>query len=135
VRGRSSGITNPSALRCVHRGSFAGAEWTVYAQNHPFGAREFTIDGRLVRAISADPTGEAKITPIEGGGLNVPYHAEWINLRTVHHDISPMPDNTVIFLSSALHEITPEQRAAVGCPPDDTFEWNPFLRRDRAHGR
>jgi hypothetical protein len=103
-----------------------GPNGTVFAQNHPFGAREFTIDGRLVRAISADPTGEAKITPIEGGGLNVPYHAEWINLRTVHHDISPMPDNTVIFLSSALHEITPEQRAAVGCPPDDTFEWNPF---------
>ncbi|HAB57057.1 MAG TPA: hypothetical protein DCE75_03300, partial [Acidimicrobiaceae bacterium] len=86
----------------VIAGAFTGAvsrgpNGTVYAQNHPFGAREFTIDGRLVRAISADPTGEAEITPIEGGGLNVPYHAEWIDLRTVHHDISPMPDNTVIF--------------------------------------
>ena len=115
----------------VIAGAFTGAvsqgpNGTVYAQNHPFGAREFTIDGRLIRAISADPTGEADITSVEGGGVNVPYHADWIDLRTVHHDISPMPDNTVIFLSSTIHEITAEQRAAVGCPPDDTFDWNPF---------
>ena len=112
-------------------GAFTGAvqqgpNGTVYAQNHPFGAREFTIDGRLVRTIGAAPNDEAGTTELDGGGIGVAYHADWIDLRTVHHDISPMPDNTVIFLSSTVHEITPEQRAAIGCGPDDTFEWHPF---------
>jgi hypothetical protein len=130
--------TNTGALAGIERtpaGTFNMFYW-------PFGIREVDILGNVVnnwRPQPADASGDsvddelvvAEVDPDQvqfQGGLGalegnpgdaepVPIRADWIDLIGVHHESWPMPNGNVLTLSTTVHELTPEQRAAF-CPDD-----------------
>jgi hypothetical protein len=49
----------------------------------------------------------------------LPVRADWVDVDGFHHENWPMPNGNVLALSTAIHELTDEQRAAF-CPGDET---------------
>ena len=130
----------------TNTGSLAGVERTSAGTFNmfywPFGIREVDILGNVInnwRPQPADATGDsvddelvvAEVDPDQvqfQGGLPAlvgnpgdaeptPIRADWIDLIGVHHESWPMPNGNVLTLSTTVHELTPEQRAAF-CPGD-----------------
>jgi len=110
-------------------GSFTGAaqrtpSGDVAFQHDPFAFSVTDITGRRLAEYYPDPTGaDAESTAGDGTRL-VPYHADWVELGPVHHDIVPMADGSFLALSTTEHGVPAEQRAAL-CPGDE-FEWDIF---------
>jgi hypothetical protein len=92
----------------------------VAAQNDPFGMTVHAITGEEIRRHFADATGDA-VESIQNGIEFIPFHADWVELGTVHHDLQWLEDGTAIAISRTVHEIPVEQQQEL-CPGDE-FEW------------
>lgn len=92
----------------------------VAAQNDPFGMSVHAITGETLRRYYPDPTG-TEVASEQDGIETIPYHADWVELGSVHHDLQWQPDGTVFALSRTVHEI-PIERQQELCPGDE-FEW------------
>jgi hypothetical protein len=92
----------------------------VAAQNDPFGMTVHAVTGEQLRRYYPDPTGDA-VAEIVDGVEQIPYHADWVDLGTVHHDLQWLADGTAIAVSRTVHAIPVEQQQAL-CPGDE-FEW------------
>ncbi|MEQ8840711.1 MAG: aryl-sulfate sulfotransferase [Acidimicrobiales bacterium] len=92
----------------------------VAAQNDPFGMTVHAITGEALRRYYPDPEGDDEIT-VEDGVALTPYHADWVDLGTVHHDLQWQPDGTAFAISRTIHEI-PVARQQELCPGDE-LEW------------
>ncbi|MEZ5168838.1 MAG: aryl-sulfate sulfotransferase N-terminal domain-containing protein [Acidimicrobiales bacterium] len=93
---------------------------SVAAQNDPFGMDVHAITGETLRRYFPDPEGTAETT-VENGVESIPYHADWVELESIHHDLQWLDDGTVIAISRTLHDIPVEQQQQL-CPGDE-FEW------------
>lgn len=92
----------------------------IGAQNDPFGMTVHAVTGEELRRYYPDPGGGDETSVVDGVEL-IPYHAEWVELQTVHHDVQWQPDGTAFAISRTVHEI-PVARQQELCPGDE-FEW------------
>ena len=129
--------TNTGAIGGVEQTS----RGTMLSHYWPFGIREHDLLGELVRhwrpqpadtGETADAADDALLDSIDPdsvalwlGALDgnpgdmAPRRvtAEWVDLGGFHHENWPMPDGNILTLSTTIHDLTPEQRAAF-CPGD-----------------
>ena len=94
---------------------------TIAAQNYPLGLVELDVTGNLLTNYFPDP-GNLSEASESDGTRNIPYSADWVELNTMHHDVFPMDDGSLLFISSTVHPLTDEQRALAACP-NDGLEW------------
>lgn len=92
----------------------------VAVQNDPFGMTIHAITGEPVRRYYVDPAATDETTVVDGTEL-IPYHADWMELGSIHHDVQVRPDGTIFALGRTVHEI-PVERQQELCPGDE-FEW------------
>lgn len=92
----------------------------IGAQNDPFGMTVHAVTGEELRRYYPDPDGEDETTVVDGVEL-IPYHADWVELQSVHHDVQWQPDGTAFAISRTVHEIPVAQQQEL-CPGDE-FEW------------
>ena len=97
---------------------------TFIAHYGPFGAREFDMLGNVIghwRPSFADGNGTYNPGGLpdgnEGDVPPITVDPDWVELRSFHHEVRTMPNGNLLALSTTLHELTPEQRAAI-CPDD-----------------
>lgn len=101
----------------------------------PFGVQETDLLGRVVGDWAVAPelmpwqqTDETagQLDQLDeqrrSDGEALPITADWVDLRSFHHEVSPMSDGNLLALSTTLHELTPEQRAQL-CPGDPEEFW------------
>lgn len=110
-------------------GSFSGAaqrtpSGDVAFQHDPFAFSVDDITSRRLAEYYPDRTGDDEESVNTLGSRLVPYHADWVDLGPVHHDIFPMADGSFLGLSTTEHPVPAEQRAEL-CPGDE-LEWNIF---------
>ena len=101
------------------------ADGTFHSHYGPFGAREFDLLGNVI--------GHWRPSVVAGVGVATPgalpdgnpgdaepitVDAPWTELRSFHHEVRPMGNGNLLGLSAAIHDLTPEQRAAI-CPGDE----------------
>jgi hypothetical protein len=90
----------------------------------PFGVRETDVLGNVVgnwrpEVAFAEGVDAPDVIPpaADGEPPIVPVTADWVELRTFHHESWPMENGNVLALSTTLHDLTPEQRQTF-CPGD-----------------
>lgn len=100
------------------------ADGTFVGNYAPFGVREFDVLGDVVgnwqpevprgygvAALESPPAGN------EGDPEPQTVVADWIELRSFHHENWPLPNGNILALSTTLHDLSPDQREAL-CPGD-----------------
>ncbi len=101
------------------------ADGTFHSHYGPFGAREFDVLGNVI--------GHWRPNVVAGVGVTTPgalpdgnpgdaepitVEAPWTDLQSFHHEVRALDNGNLLGLSAAVHDLTPEQRAAI-CPGDE----------------
>jgi arylsulfate sulfotransferase len=104
-------INFPGGLRRTDMLGNMEAYWQVRPEIMPWAdpdeLEEFTSDTEASEADANDAT---------------VISADWVDLRSIHHEVFPMPDGNLLVLSNTLHELTPDQRSVL-CPGDPEEFW------------
>lgn len=104
-------INFPGGLRQTDLLGNVEAYWQVTPQIMPW------ADPEAIEEFTSGE-GEAEADANEAVVLS----ADWVDLRSIHHEVYPMPDGNLLVLSNTLHELTADQRAAL-CPEDTEEFW------------
>ena len=108
---------------------------TLLHVNSPSGVTEEDLLGNELRSWEVEPelmpwqTIEAdQQDPARAGPRPSPrptrscLHADWVDLRSVHHEVTQMPNGNLLALGTTLHELTESQRETL-CPGDADDFW------------
>ena len=105
---------------------------TILSVDFPFAVRETDLMGNVLHywgaqgqpmpwtdlEAVADADGEPAIERPDPTLVT----ADWVDIRSFHHEAFPMPDGNILALATTLHELTPGQRAEL-CPGDGEDFW------------
>jgi len=104
---------------------------TIQSIDFPFAVRETDLLGNGVGYWGVEPEVMPWMDLSEASGEDdaaqdrpeaTPVHADWVDLRSLHHEAYPMPNGNTLALSITLHELSPEQRQTL-CPGDPEPFW------------
>ncbi len=109
---------------------------TILSVFFPFGIRETDLLGNVVGnwGTAPDLMPWQDYTPEQLAGFDaisagnkgdmeaIDITADWVDIRSFHHEAFPMPNGNILGLGSTLHEPTPEQRREL-CPGDPQEFW------------